>query len=198
MSYGVDNINYTHREMIHVNDDGHVDTENRHLIVKAGVNPDHAISKAQLDTTKASIVELIKSSIHTALNKFSTDFRKAMIQFRNEQVRDRVGRKKLTIPKNNYTWIELLNTEEIDEVTSLEEIVILNTYIKRTDRYHHAKSDLVANSFDQLEFFFKADFKEYYCYFNGHPSDWSMECFLEYIKIPKEINVEDSDEEVNE
>ena len=31
----------------------------------------------------------------------------------------------------------------------------------------------------------------------GYPSDWSMECFLEYI-IPKEISVEVSDEKHNE
>ena len=198
VSYKVNTQNHIHREMIHIDDDGHVNTENRNIVIKNGVNPDHAISKAQLDATKASIVELIKSSIQTALNKFSTDFRKAMIQFRNEQVRDRVGKKSLTIPKTNYTWIKLLDASEIDGISTLEEIIIQNTYIKRTDRYHHAKSDLVANSFDQLEFFFKADFKEYYCYFNSHPSDWSMECYLEYIKIPKEINVEDSDEEVNE
>ena len=156
VSYEVDNTPaYIHREMIHINDDGHVDTENRNIKIKDDVNSDHAVSKDQLDTTKASIVELIKSSIQTALNKFSTDFRKAMIEFRNKQVRDRVGRKTLTIPKTNYTWIKLLDSSEIDGVTTLEEIVILNTYIKRTDRYHHAKSDLVSSSFDQLEFFFQ-------------------------------------------
>ena len=53
----------------------------------------------------------------------------------------------------------------------------------------------ISSSFDQLEFFFKDDFSAYYCYFNNHPSDWSLECFLEYIIIPKEISVEDSDNE---
>ena len=106
VSYGVDNTPaYIHREMMHINDDGHVDTENRNIKIKDGVNSDHAVSKAQLDTTKVSIVELIKSSIQTALNKFSTDFRKAMIEFRNKQVRDRVGRKpcqRPIIPGSNY------------------------------------------------------------------------------------------------
>ena len=74
----------------------------------------------------------------------------------------------------------------------------MNVYIRRNDRYHHAKSDLVASSFEQLEFFFKAGFKEYHCYFNNHPSDWSMECFIEYIKIPKEIILEESDKEIVE
>ena len=121
-----------------------------------------------------------------------------MIRFRNEQIRGRFGRKALTIPKTNYTWIKLLDASEIDGVTTLQEIIIQNVYIRRKDRYHHAKSDLVASSFNQLEFYFKAYFKEYHCYFNNHPSNWSMECFIEYIIIPKEIIVEDSDEDVNE
>ena len=136
--------------------------------------------------------------IQTALNKFKVELQKSVIEFRNEQVRNRIGCKSITIPKTNYTWIKLLDATEIDSITTLQEIVILNVYIRRNDRYHHAKSDLVASSFDQLEFFFKADFTEYHCYFNNHPSDWSMECFIEYIKIPKEIVVEESDEEIKE
>ena len=193
---------YTHRESLHINANNHVDTENRNIIIKDGVNTNHAVSKGQLDsvntTIRSEITTLIQSSIQTALNKFSSDFRKALIEFRNKQIRGRVGRKSLTIPKTNYTWIKLLDASEFDGVTTLQEIIIQNVYIKRTDRYHHAKSDLVANSFDQLEFFFKDDFSAYYCYFNNHPSDWDMGAFLEYIKIPKEINVENSDEEVNE
>ena len=141
---------------------------------------------------------LIQSSIQTALNKFKVELQKSMISLRNEQARNRIGRKSLTIPKTNYTWIKLLDASEIDGITTLQEIVILNVYIRRNDRYHHAKSDLVASSFEQLEFFFKADFTEYYCYFNDYPSDWSMECFLEYIKIPKEIDIEESEEEIEE
>ena len=199
VSYEVDNTPaYIHREPLHIDDDGHVNTENRNLVIKDGVNADHAVSKAQLDGAKSDINTLIQSSIRTALNKFSSDFRKALIEFRNKQIRGRIARKSLTIPKTNHTWIKLLDASEIDGVSSLDEVLIQNIYIRRNDRYHHAKSDLVASKFDQLEFFFKADFSAYYCYFNNHPSDWSMECFLEYIKIPKEINVEDSDEEVNE
>ena len=193
--YEVDNTPaYIHREMIHIDDDGHVNTENRNLVIKDGVNADHAVLKGQLDNAKTNINELIQSSIQTALNKFSSD----LFKFINNRMKGRVGRKSLTIPKTNYTWIKLLGASEFDGVTTLQEIIIQNIYIKRTDRYHHAKSDLVANSFDQLEFFFKDGFSAYYCHFNNHPSDWDMDAFLEYIKIPKEINIEDSDEEVNE
>ena len=134
----------------------------------------------------------INTLIQSALNKFKVELQKSVIEFRNEQVRNRIGRRS---PKTNYTWIKILDASEIDGITTLQDIVILNVYIRRNNRYHHAKSDLVAGSFDQLEFFFKADFKEYLCYFNNHPSDWSMECFLEYIKIPKEIPVVNSNED---
>ena len=200
VSYEVDNRpDYVHREPIHINDDGHIDTESRNIVIKDGVNANHAVSKGQLDsvntTIRSEITALIQSSIQTSLNKFSADLQKSMIQFRNEQIRGRIGRKALTIPKTNHTWIKLLDASEIDGVTTLQEIIIQNVYIRHDDRYHNAKSDLVSSSFNQLEFYFNADFKEYHCYFNNHPSDWSMECFLEYIIIPKEISVEDSDED---
>ena len=147
--------------------------------------------------TKSEAITLIQTSIQTALNKFKSDSQKSVIEFRNDQVRNRIGSKSLTIPKTNYTWIKLLDASEIDGITTLQEIVILNVYIRRNDRYHNAKSDLVASSLDQFEFFFKANFKEFHCYFNNHPSDWSMECFLEYIKIPKEINIEESEDELD-
>ena len=77
-------------------------------------------------------------------------------------MKGRVGKKTLTIPKTTHTWIPLLSASEIDGMTTLQEIIIQNVCIRRNDRYHHAKSDLVAGSFDQLEFFFKADFSAYY------------------------------------
>ena len=200
VSYEIDNIPaYIHREMIHINNNGHIDTENRILVIRDGVDANHAVSKAQLDgaitNLKSEITTLIQSSIQTALNKFSSDFRKALIEFRNKQIRGRIGRKSLTIPKTNHTWIKLLDASEIDGATTLQDIIIQNVYIRRNDRFHHAKSDLVASKFEQLEFLFDSDEKAYYCYFNACPNDWSMECFIEYIKIPKEISVEDSDED---
>ena len=129
------------------------------------------------------------------MNNFSSDIQKSIIEFRNEQVRNRVGRKALMIPKTNYTWIKLLDASEIDGVSSLDEILIQNIYIRRYDRYFHAKSSHVANAFTNLVFFFKNDFSAYYCYFDSHPSSWNMDCFIEYIKIPKHISVEDSDED---
>ena len=69
--------------------------------------------------------------IQTALNKFSSDFRKALIEFRNKQIRGRVGRKSLTIPKTNCIWIKLLDASEFDGVTTLQEIIIQNVYTSK-------------------------------------------------------------------
>ena len=95
----------------------------------------------------------------------------------------RIGRKSGTIPKTNYKWIKLLSKDDIKGINTLQEIIVTNTYIRRNDRYHHSKSDLVSSSFDQLEFFFDVSFENYYCYFNNHPSDWTMKYFVEYIRI---------------
>lgn len=75
-------------------------------------------------------------------------------------------------------------------MTILQEVIIQNLYIRHNDRYFHAKSSHVANAFTNLECFFKADVTAYDCYFDSHPSNWNMECFIEYVKIPKEISVE--------
>lgn len=72
-----------------------------------------------------------------------------MIKFRNEQIKGRVCRKLLTIPKTNYKWITILRASEIG-VTNLQDVVIMNVYINRYGRYHQAKSDLVSANFTQL------------------------------------------------
>ena len=148
----------------------------------------------QTAALKTEITTLIQSSIQTALIKYHTNLLKKI----NNCIKGRVGKKTLTIPKTNQTWIKLFDVSEIEGVTSLQDVLIQDIYIKRSDRYHHAKSDLVASSFNQLEIFYDKDFKKYFCYFNSHPSDWLMDCFFSYVKTPKEINIEDSDEEVDE
>ena len=145
-----------------------------------------------------AVLENIKPLIIEKMEEQEQQIFKTIMKFRNQQVKNRVGRKSLTIPKTPYTWIPLLSASEIKGVTTLQDIIITNVYIRQNDRYHHAKSDLVAGVFNQLEFFFRNDFSTYECYFNSYPSDWSMECFVEYIVIPKEIKFEefsDSDSE---
>ena len=218
INYSVSYVNsdlppYTHREMLHIDKDGHINTENRNIVINDGINPNHAVSKRQLDATKAAIInmipssdpvdpaiaenamkELVQSSIQTALKKYNNNLKKMI----NKRMKGRVGKKSLTITKTNYTWIKLLDAAEIDGVTSLDEVSIQDVYIKKTDRYHNAKSSHTASAFTNLEFFYDAERENYYCYFDDHPSGWSMDCFFHYVKITKEISGEGSDEEVNE
>ena len=211
VTHGINKVPaYTHREMIHIDDDGHINTENRHIVLNDGINPNHAVTKGQLDATKTEIInmipsndpvdpsiaenaikELVQSSIQVALKKYNNNLRKMI----NKRMKGRVGKKSLIIPKTNYTWIKLLSVSEIDGVTSLDEVLIQDIYFKRTDRYHNAKSKHTANTFTNLEFFFDANRENYYCYFNNHPSGWSMDCFLHYVKLPKLLEIEESEEE---
>ena len=55
ISYIDTNDWYKHREPIHINDDGHLDNEDRHLIVKDAISQNHAVSKNQLDQLKQEI-----------------------------------------------------------------------------------------------------------------------------------------------
>ena len=59
---------YKHRESIHVNDDGYLDTENRHLIIKDGTISDHAISKRQLDQLNKNIKQYIDNELRILQN----------------------------------------------------------------------------------------------------------------------------------
>ena len=217
ITYSVTHVNsnnstYVHREMLHIDDDDHINTENRHIVIKDGVNSNHAVSKRQLEIAKTEIInmipssdpvdpsiaenainELIQSSIQKALKKYNNNLKKIM----NKRMKGRVGKKSLVIPKTNYTWIKLLDAAEIDGVSSLDEVLIQDMYIKSTDRYHNAKSSHTANAFTNLEFFYDDKREKYYCYFDNHPSSWSMDCFFHYVKIPKEIAIEE-EEEANE
>ena len=46
---------YIHREPIHINDDGHLDTENRYLVIKEGIKSNQAVCKKQLDEINNNI-----------------------------------------------------------------------------------------------------------------------------------------------
>ena len=125
----------------------------------------------------------VDKRINTWLTNFKNELVSSVDEYLNNQVAMRIGRKSGTIPKTNYTRIKLLSKDNIEGINTLQEIIVTNTYIMRNDRYHHSKSDLVASSFGQLEFFFDVKCENYYCYFNNHPSDWTMKYFVEYIRI---------------
>ena len=218
INYSVSYVNsnlppYIHREMLHIDKNGHINTENRNIVINDGINPNHAVSKSQLDATKTAIINMIPSSdpvdpaiaenaikelVQTIVQKSLKQYNNNLKKIINKRMKGRVGKKSLTIPKTNYTWIKLLDVTEIDGITSLDEVLIQDIYIKRTDRYYNAKNSHTANAFTNLEFFYDDKRENYYCYFDAHPSGWSMDCFFHYVKITKEISVEGSDEEANE
>ena len=67
---------YKQREPIHVNDDDHLDTEDRHLIIKDGTQPNHAISLSQLQShTEDTIKPLIDNSIRQSLVQLDSDIK---------------------------------------------------------------------------------------------------------------------------
>ena len=67
---------YKQREPIHVNDDDHLDTEDRHLIIKDGTQPNHAISLSQLQShTEDTIKPLINNSIRQSLVQLDSDIK---------------------------------------------------------------------------------------------------------------------------
>ena len=138
---------------------------------------------AAQDDPMDAIMVAVEAKIVKLLNDFKSELVQGVDKYLNNQVAMRIGRKSGTIPKTNYTWIKLLSQDDIEGINTLQEIIVTNTYIMRNDRYHHSKSDLVSSSFDQLEFFFDVKCENYYCYFNNHPSDWTMEYFVEYIRV---------------
>ena len=183
---------YKHRESIHVNDDGHLDTENRHLVIKDGVNSNHAISLQQLINNNEDIIKpYVETKIQQALAQFKAQQAQEAVKFLNNQIAMRIGRKSGTIPKTNYTWIKLLSKDDIAGINTLQEVIVTNTYIRRNDRYFHSKSEHVAGAFANLEFFFDVKFENYYCYFDSAPSDWTMKYFVEYIRIQLPDNSEE-------
>ena len=218
INYSVSYVNsnlppYIHREMLHIDKNGHINTENRNIVINDGINPNHAVSKSQLDATKTAIINMIPSSdpvdpaiaenaikelVQTIVQKSLKQYNNNLKKIINKRMKGRVGKKSLTIPKTNYTWIKLLDVTEIDGIASLDEVLIQDIYIKRTDRYYNAKNSHTANAFTNLEFFYDDKRENYYCYFDAHPSGWSMDCFFHYVKITKEISVEGLDEEANE
>ena len=204
---------YTHREMLHIDTDGHINTENRNISIKDGVNSNHAVSKGQLDTAKTEIINLIPSSdpvdpaiaenaikelVEATIQKKLKQYNNNLKKMINKRMKGRIGKKSIQIPKLRYTRIKLLDVSEIEGITSLDEVLIKDIYIKRTDRYHNAKSSHTANAFTNLEFFYDDKRKNYYCYFDNYPSGWNMDCFFHYVKIPKPLAIEEDEEEEEE
>ena len=185
ISYIDTNEWYIHREPLHINDNGHLDTEDRNLVLKDAINENHAVSLKQL----TAAVNNLKSMIITKLQTHEAKILTQMLNFRNEQIKNRIQRKYLVIPKKVHTWLKLFdNTDVGDGVVDLNNVIVLNVWIKRWDRYHNAKSALLERDFDNsIEFFYNSEMTAYYTYFTKVPSKWDMSCIIEWLRIPKPI-----------
>ena len=194
---------YKHRELIHINDDGHIDTENRYIIAKEGINDDHVICKKQLNQLDTNLKEYtdnkisalqnsINSSIQNLIKAHEAKILTQMLNFRNEQIKDRIRRKFLNIPKQPNKEHILLHYNEIDGEKDLRNIVILNVWISRYEAFHHSKSSDVELAFgNSLEHFYNKSMTTFSIYFTKYPSNWDLDCFVKYLRIPKEISIND-------
>ena len=181
VSYKKIDFVHVHREPIHVESDGHLNTENRNLVVKDTTLGSHAVSKSQLDNLDTQIKNNVTTVSNNLQSQFNTMIQQAinnlkseitaqiqtsmktleakiltqMHNFRNEQIKNRIQRKYLTIAKAVHKFLNILDKSDVgDDVTDLKNVIILNVWIQRYDRNHRAKSELVAEAFGSLEFFF--------------------------------------------
>ena len=105
IEFSISHINsdqwYKHKEPLHINDNGHLDTEDRHLIVKETIQSDHAVCKKQLDQLDLNTKEYINDkllALQGSINTSITALFKAheakiltyMMKFRNEQTKNRI------------------------------------------------------------------------------------------------------------
>ena len=186
ITYEKSDFIYKHKEPIHVDDNGHLNTENRHIVIKDAINQDHAVSKNQLDNLETQLTSAItnfKSQITADLQAHEAKILTQMLNFRNEQIKNRIQRKYLTIPKTTNTWLKLFdNTDVGDGIVDLKNVIVLN-----------GKSALLEKDFNNsIEFFYDKDMLGYYTYFSTVPSFWDMSCIIEWLRIPQPISIGDN------
>ena len=185
---------YKHKEPLHINDDGHIDCENRHIIIKEALNDNHAVSKKQLDQKLLELNTKIDNIIKLTEQKILTQ----IMNFRNEQIKNRFHRKIMKLPKKTSTWIKLLSYDELPfEAEDLTDIMIFNVWLKRFTMYHHGNCVTCQEAFGILEYYYDQDMKNFYIYFTKIPDKWSMDCLIEYIKIPKIIKIGDEEIQIS-
>ena len=63
VTYSDTNEYYKYKDGLYINDDGHFDTEDRHLIVKEGIIDTHVVCKKQLDQLDDNIKEYINNKM---------------------------------------------------------------------------------------------------------------------------------------
>ena len=119
-----------------------------------------------LQNSITTSINNLKSQITTELQTHEAKILTQMLNFRNEQIENRIQKKYLKIPKTVNTVLKLFdNTDVGDGVVDLKNVIILNVWIRRFDRYHHAKSALLERDFNNtIEFFYNSDMTGYYTF----------------------------------
>ena len=196
---------YKHKEpLLHINDDGHLDTEDRHIIIKDGIQPNHAVCKKQLDEINNNKyskqdtdnkLSILQSSINTSITALfkahEAKILTQMLNFRNEQMKNRIGRKHGKIPKKTHVIHELLNAKDIGDIEDLNEIMITNVYIKRLNWFFDSRSSHAESSFkNTFELMFNKEMT-YNCFFTQFDNFWDLSYIIEWILIPKKISIDD-------
>ena len=200
---------YKHKEPLHINNDGHLDSEDRHIVIKEGINSNHAVCKKQLDqldtntkdytNNKLSALQAsINSSITALFKAYEAKILTQMLNFRNEQIKNRFGRKYGKIPKQVKIVHELLNKNDIQNIKNLNEIMITNIYIKRRNWYFDSRAALSEASFqNSLELMFDKEMTSYNCYFIHFDNSWDLSYIIEWVVLPKKISINDENENEN-
>ena len=97
ISYIPTNEWYKHKEPLHINNDGHLDTENKHLVVKDAISQNHPVSKNQLDQLKQDIdnkLLALQNSITTSINNLKSQISELQnLNFRNDKINNRLPSK---------------------------------------------------------------------------------------------------------
>ena len=189
---------YKHKEEIHLNADGHLDTEDRHIVIKDGINDNHAVCKKQLDNAISNLQILFNNTIQNLIKQHEAKILTQMFNFRNEQIKNRIGRKYFRIPKTTHKIHPLLNASEIDNIEDLSDILILNVYIKRLNWYYDSRSAHCEDCFkNTLEMMFNADMTTYNCFFTKIDTFWDLACIIEWIVIPNIISSNENNNNIN-
>ena len=200
---------YKHKEPLHINNNGHLDTEDRYIVIKEGLNSNHAVCKKQLDQLETNTKDYTNnklSALQASINSSITALFKAheakiltqMLNFRNEQIKNRFGRKNGKIPKKTNVVHELLNIKDIQNIDDLNEIMITNVYIKRVNWFFDSRSALAESSFkNTLELMFDKEMTTYNCYFTHFDNFWDLSYIIEWVLIPKKISINDENENEN-
>ena len=80
---------YEYKEPIHINNDGHLDTEDRHLVIKDGFSSNHAMSVQQMINNNEDIIKPL----------INTNIRQAMLQLHDDEKGLLDSIKKTILPK---------------------------------------------------------------------------------------------------